>query len=292
MNRLLLIDGSYYAYRSFFAHANLCNSRGEPTGAIYGVVKSVARMLRDVNPTHAVIVWDSGYAKKRVAIQADYKAGRASMPEELRAQMVFLKTRLPEMGIKTVSLPDTEADDLIASYALWNFWCMDLGKDRQTIIATADKDMLQCVNGSTFIYSTAKADIGDRYFALLGVEEVRAKWGVNPEQIGDMLALMGDDGDNIKGVEGIGPKTAAKIINEQKTMKRLMETIELGYAVTTGKNNAAIVSAKTRILENLEMVRLETDLPLPIPIEELTIGERTEAFREAMRACEINEENL
>ncbi len=283
MNTLLLIDGSYYVYRSYHAMPNLCNQRGEPTGAIYGFVKAVVRMLRHVQPTHAAVIWD-GVPKRRQALQSTYKEHRSERAEEMSAQWPVIEKIVPMMGMKNLRVEDAESDDVMASYSVraWKQQVLS-GLQWETILATADKDLLQCVNESTFIYSTAKQDRGDFEFALVGNLEVLSKWGVKPNQLGDVLAIMGDESDNIKGVHGIGIKTAAKLIKTHGNLEALL---------ASGDDTKGLQSHAQRIRENRQMIQLEEDTVLPAPLEDLILGERTEDFAAAMIACDIDIEKL
>lgn len=285
MKTLLLIDGSYYVYRSFFATPNLTNQQGEPTGAIYGFVKAVTRALRHVQPTHAAVVWD-GIPKRRQALCASYKAHRSDKPEELTAQFPIIREIVPMMGMKNLRDEDQESDDLMASYASAVTDAMTLGFDEsewRVYLATADKDLLQCVSESVSIYSTAKADRGDAEFALLGANEVIDKWGVRPDQLGDVLALMGDESDNIEGVAGIGIKTAARLIRTRGSLESLLQS---------GDDTKGLQSQADRVRCNREMIRLDDDLMLPAPLESLALQPLGEEFFSAMAKCDIDAAKL
>lgn len=279
MNRLLLIDGSYYVYRSFFAHPALCNQRGEPTGAIYGFVKSIARMLRHVQPTHAAVIWD-GIPNRRLAIQPDYKQHREGRCEDMKAQWSVIERLVPMMGMQGLRDPDAESDDLMASYASWAA-VEEPGcpHEWQTILATADKDLFACVNESTFIYSVPRnRGPGDPEFTFVDEAAVLAKWGVKPSQFSDLLALMGDDVDGIVGLKGVGPKTAAKWI--QKYDSAIL-------AVQCERPESEVM-----IMTNRAMTKLDTDLALPASLESLALQPFTPEFRGAMEACDINADAL
>src|SRR5436190_774349 len=114
--RLLLVDGYYYIYRSFFAIRELSNSRGEPTNAIYGFVKTIRKMLKDLKPDLAAVVWDEGLPKRRTELQPEYKATRAEMPDLMRPQISIIHEVVPLLGLASIAAPDTEADDLIGTY--------------------------------------------------------------------------------------------------------------------------------------------------------------------------------
>ncbi|MFZ4116732.1 MAG: 5'-3' exonuclease [Chthoniobacterales bacterium] len=265
--RLLLVDGHYYLYRSFFAIRGLKNSRGEPTNAIYGFVKALRKMLIDLKPDFAVVVWDAGLPERRTTLQPTYKEHREEMPKELQAQQDPLRELITLLGVTSISSPQTEADDLIASYVV-----MAQAQGIESIVATNDKDIMQLVSEEVKIYSVAKADIEEegcktRNHALLGPPEVEQKWGVKPSQIVDLLALTGDTVDNIPGIAGVGRKTAAKWIQQFGSLERLLATSH-----EDPKIHAKIESAHVQLLQNREMIQLHLDLPLPLPIEAFEIN--------------------
>src|SRR6266446_7422043 len=194
--KLLLIDGHYYVYRSFFAIPNLSNSRGEPTNAIFGFTKTLRLMLKHLQPELGAVVWDEGLPQKRVELQPAYKETRKEMPKPMVPQLEFIQKLTPLLGFRNISLPDTEADDLMGCYAI-----AACNRGWEVVLATNDKDLFQLVNAKVRVYTTAKADLVSPKdaFALLGEPEVVAKWDVQPEQIGDVLAIAGDSVDNIPG---------------------------------------------------------------------------------------------
>jgi DNA polymerase-1 len=277
--RLLLVDGHYFLYRSFYAIRGLRNSRGEPTNAIYGYAKDLRKMLADVQPDRAAVIWDAGLPARRVALQPGYKQNRTAMPDDLRPQEDWLQANVPLFGPASISSEETEADDLIASYAL-----AAAGEGAEVIIATNDKDILQLASPSIRIYSTAKTDAGTAGFVLLGVEEVQKKWGVEPARIADVLALTGDASDNIPGVPGIGEKTAVSLVSQHGTVSSILENPS---AIPNEKLRAKIESARQQILDNREMVRLDDDLPLPVPWQDFRIEPSYPALLDALRACEF-----
>ncbi len=264
MMRLLLIDGHYYLYRSYFAIRGLKNSRGEPTNAIYGFVNALRKMLLDLKPDLAAVVWDAGLPERRTMLQPSYKQHREEMPNDLDLQQEPLRELIPHLGVKNILLPNTEADDLIASYV-----AAAQKQDIECIIATNDKDILQLVNDHTFIYSVAKADLEGKAesYTLLGSSEVRAKWGVAPHQIADVLALMGDASDNIPGIPGVGKKTAVKWIERYGSLEALLTASDL-----EPKIHSKIESSRELVMQNRLMVALDLDLPLPVPVQELEIN--------------------
>ncbi len=278
--KLLLIDGHYYVYRSFFAIPNLSNSRGEPTNAIYGFAKTVRLMLKHLQPEMGAVFWDQGLPQKRLQLQPAYKETRKEMPSPMIPQLDFIQNLTPLLGFKNISLPDTEADDLMGCYAV--------AAERQgweTVLATNDKDLFQLVNEKVKIYSTAKADLAtpkDAY-ALLGEDEVRAKWNVPPSLIGDVLAIAGDSVDNIPGV-GLGRKAAAALLAEHGGLDRLLANLD---QVKSARSREKLSAAREQILQNRKMVALDCDTPLPLPLEALRIAPEYPALIEAMEKCEF-----
>ncbi len=278
-SRLLLVDGHYYLYRSFFAIRGLTNSKGEPTNAIYGFVKALRRMLADLKPEYAAVVWDAGLPERRTQLQPDYKQHRDEMPDDLEVQQDPIQEIVPLMGVASVFLENHEADDLIASYVM-----EARNEGLECAVATNDKDILQMVGEGVSIYSTAKADVGEGNggFKLLGIPEVRAKWGVDPGQIADVLALTGDSADNIPGVPGVGGKTAAKWINQYGSLERILDGSGVDPKVTE-----KIASSRAQIESNRAMVALDLDLPLPLPISEMRVAPRYPELIEALRKCDF-----
>jgi DNA polymerase-1 len=279
--KLLLVDGHYYIYRSFFAIRNLSNSKGEPTNAIYGFVKTIRKMLKDVQPDVAAVVWDEGLPQRRTELQPEYKTNRAEMPDEMRAQLDVIRDLVPKMGLASLSLPDTEADDLIASYTV-----AARAAGIEVVLATNDKDLFQLVDGGVRIYSTNKTDLASPKdsHALLGEAAVIQRWGVPPGRIGDVLALTGDSADNIPGLPGLGPKTTASLLAEHGSLDAILAN---PAAVKNEKLREKIENGRTQIESNREMVRLDLDLPLPAPIAALKIAPRYEELIVALERCEF-----
>ena len=279
--KLLLIDGNYYAYRSFHAIRGLTNSQGQPTNAIFGFAKTVRRMLKDLRPDLAAVCWDQGLPARRTELQPDYKAHRPDMPAEMVPQLPFIHELVPKIGLHGVALPDTEADDLMASYC-----CAAHGQGMEVVLATNDKDLLSLVEDDILVYSTAKADLAspEEQFTLLDPAAISKKWGVKPPCILDVLALSGDASDNIPGVPGVGPKTATTLIQTAGGLDELLADLP---AVKNEKLRAKLTDAREQILQNREMVRLDTDLALPVPLDELTIAPKYDELIAALEWCEF-----
>jgi 5'-3' exonuclease len=278
-SRLLLVDGHYYLYRSFFAIRGLSNSRGEPTNAIYGFVKALRRMLADLKPDYAAVVWDAGLPERRTLLQPEYKQHRDEMPDDLEVQQEPIREIVPLLGVASVFLENHEADDLIASYVI-----KGVRAGLECVIATNDKDILQMVRDGVWIYSTAKTDVGEGTggFKLLGIPEVTEKWGVPPSLIADVLALTGDSADNIPGVPGVGAKTAAKWINQYGSLDHILSGEDLDSKALEKVN-----ASRDLIVQNRQMVALDLDLPLPLPIQAMRVVPRYPELIAALRACEF-----
>ena len=278
--KLLLVDGHYYVYRSFFAIPNLSNSRGEPTNAIYGFIKTVRRMLKDLQPEMGAIFWDEGVPQRRVELQPAYKETRKEMPLPMIPQIDFIRNLTPLMGFKNISLPNSEADDLMGCYAI-----AARNRGWEVVLATNDKDLFQLVNEKVKVYTTAKADLASPKdtHALLGEEEVVAKWDVPPALIGDVLAIAGDSVDNIPGA-GIGRKAAAALLREHGDLETLLNNIA---AVKSARTREKLLAARDQILQNRKMVALDCDTELPVALDDLRIAPDYPALLEVLEKCEF-----
>jgi 5'-3' exonuclease len=278
--KLLLVDGHYYVYRSYFAILHLSNSRGDPTNAIFGFTKTLRLMLKHLQPDLGAVVWDMGLPQRRTELQPEYKETRKEMPAPMVPQIDYIQKLMPALGFRNLSLPDTEADDLMGCYAI-----KAAERGIETILATNDKDLYQLVNSKVKIYSTAKADLASPKdsFALLGEKEVTAKWDVPPAMIGDVLAIAGDAVDNIRGI-GLGRKTAAKLLREFGSLDALLAGLD---KVKLPKTRDKIETAREQILQNRKMVELDCHLPLPAPVEELRINPDYPRLIQALEECEF-----
>ena len=279
--KLLLVDGHYYVYRSFFAIPNLSNSRGEPTNAIFGFTKTLRLMVKHLQPELGAVVWDEGVPQRRVELQPAYKETRKEMPKPMIPQLEFIQKLVPLLGFRNISLPNTEADDLLGCYAIAA--CKRRGME--VVLATNDKDLYQLVGPCVKIYTTAKADLASPKdaFALLGEDQVTAKWDVSPKLIGDVLALTGDSVDNIPGI-GLGRKTAAALIREFGGLGPLLANIDKVKRVRTREK---LTSARDQILQNRTMVDLDCHLELPVAIDDLRVEPDYPGLIAALEKCEF-----
>ena len=279
--KLLLIDGHYYVYRSFFAIPNLSNSKGEPTNAIFGFTKTLRLMVKHLQPELGAVFWDEGMPERRVKLQPAYKETRKEMPKPMVPQLDFIQKLTPLLGFRNISIPNTEADDLMGCYAI----AACKRPQMEVVLATNDKDLYQLVGPCVRVYTTAKADLASPKdaFALLGEDQVTAKWEVQPNLIGDVLALAGDSVDNIPGV-GLGRKTAAALIREFDGLDSLLANID---KVKNARTREKLMNSRDQVLENRKMVDLDCHLELPVPIDELRIQPDYPNLIRVLEQCEF-----
>ncbi|HEB63355.1 MAG TPA: DNA polymerase I, partial [Gammaproteobacteria bacterium] len=206
----LLVDGSSYLFRAFHALPSLVNSKGEPTGAIYGVVNMLRRLLERYKPQHLAVVFDAKGKNFRHELYGEYKANRPPMPDELRVQIEPLHEVVRAMGLPLLIIDGVEADDVIGTLAR-----QASASKTPVVISTGDKDMAQLVNEHVTLINTMTD-------TLLDPQGVLEKFGVKPEQIIDYLALVGDSSDNIPGVPKVGPKTAVKWLASYESMNNII----------------------------------------------------------------------
>ena len=198
---VLIVDGTAVAYRAFYAVRDLSTRDGCPTNALFGFIRMLRQLEAQWRPDRVVVAFDGGSPAHRLEKCPEYKAQRAPMPDELRSQLGLINEYLAAAGIPMILLRGQEADDVIATLA------DRAAKAGATVrVATSDKDLMQLVDDRVRIVPPTKAD------TELDAAGVEAKTGVKPSQIVDWLALIGDVSDNIPGVNGIGPKTATKLI--------------------------------------------------------------------------------
>lgn len=279
--KLLLIDGHYYVYRSFFAIPNLSNSKGEPTNAIFGFTKTLRLMVKHLQPELGAVFWDEGMPERRVKLQPAYKETRKEMPKPMVPQLDFIQKLTPLLGFQNISLPNTEADDLMGCYAI----AACKRPQMEVVLATNDKDLYQLVGPCVKVYTTAKADLASPKdaFALVNEDQVTAKWEVQPNLIGDVLALAGDSVDNIPGV-GLGRKTAAALIREFGGLDSLLANLD---KVKRARTREKLMNSRNQVLENRKMVDLDCHLELPVPIDELRIQPDYPNLIRVLEQCEF-----
>jgi DNA polymerase-1 len=256
MDRLLIIDGHAYAYRAFHAIRGLRSPGGQPTNAIYGFVKMLAKMRAAIEPTHLIVVWDGGLNAGRMAALPEYKAQRPGMPDDLRSQLDEIVGYLKAAGVASFCREGMEADDYIACLARR---AVEAGME--VIVASPDKDFTQLVSERIGLLNP-----NDKSEAIWTDEQVRARTGVKPPQVVDWLSLTGDSVDNIPGVPGVGPKTAADLLGQFGSVRVLYERLD---EVKSERLRAALRASTDAVRRNRELVRLRDDLPCEFSPDEL-----------------------
>jgi len=256
-SRLYIIDSHGQLYASYYAIPNLTSPKGEPTGATFGFVSTLLKILREEEPDYLVTCFDMPGPTHRHEAYAAYKAQRKPMPDDLAVQIERVHEVLGAMGIPVVESPGFEADDCIAAMA-------ERGRKAglEVVICSRDKDLEQLVGPGVTMLDT-------KTFDHLDGEGIKKKRGVEPAQMVDMLALMGDASDNIPGVPGIGPKTATKLIAQYGSLDNLLAHVdEVG-----GKVGESLRANKAKALKSRGLVRLDSSAPLEISIEACRISE-------------------
>ena len=256
--RLLIVDGLAYAYRAFHAIRDLNSPVGAPTNAIYGFIKMLAKMRATLQPSHLSVIWDGGLSAQRMAALPEYKAQRPPMPDSLGRQISDIHRYLDASGVPWFCEDGVEADDLIATQARHA-----VAAGAGVVIASADKDFMQLVSPSVGLFNP-----NDKSETTWQAAQVRAKAGVEPEQIVDWLSLIGDTVDNIAGVPGVGPKTAADLLQQFGTIAALYERVS---EVKSERVRAALQAAEPAVRRNQRLIRLQDDLPGGFSLEKVTL---------------------
>ncbi|MGH8325382.1 MAG: 5'-3' exonuclease, partial [Steroidobacteraceae bacterium] len=250
---LVLVDASSYLYRAFHALPALSNSRGEPTGAVLGVLNMMAKFLKECRPKRIALVFDAPGKTFRDDLFAEYKAHRQPMPDDLRSQIEPLLAILRAQGLPLLRVVGVEADDVIGTLA-----CRASRAGQTVLISTGDKDMAQLVDGSITLVNTMSNAVLDR-------AGVKAKFDVFPEQIIDYLALVGDSSDNIPGIDKVGPKTAAKLLGQYSTLDNLIRNVQQ----VSGKVGENLRAGLETLDLSRKLATIHSDLELPATLEEL-----------------------
>jgi len=256
--KYLLVDGFNLAYRCFFAIPELTRADGFPTNALHGWARSLWMLADQERPDAVTVFFDLGGSERHLALHADYKAQREDMPEDLEKQIPHLKTLTRLLGLKLVEQRGVESDDLLASEAV------ALARDgHDALIVSSDKDFAQLVNERVAIMlppPTANPKLGWRRLDPAGVKD---KFGVPPAKIAEYLALMGDASDNIPGIAGVGPKTAAKWLAEFGSLDAILRR---SGEIAPERFRATVAEGAERLRRNLQLTTLKLDLPV-VPME-------------------------
>ena len=276
---LVLVDGSSYLFRAYHAPPHLTNSRGEATGAIYGVVNMLKSLVKQYSPERMIVIFDAKGPTFRNEMYSEYKANRPPMPDDLRTQIEPLHNIIRAMGLPLVSIEGVEADDVIGTIAHEQSL-----KGNDVLISTGDKDMAQLVNDHVTLINTMTNTIMDP-------EGVVNKFGIGPELIIDYLALMGDKVDNIPGVPGVGEKTAVSLIQGLGSIKSIYENLDkvadLGFRGS--KSMAAKLEEHKEQLElSYELATIKLDVDHQISDQDMVLAApNNEALAELFKECEF-----
>jgi DNA polymerase-1 len=252
---LILVDGSSYLYRAYHALPPLTTSRGEPTGAIYGVANMLRKLINEYQPDLIAVVFDAKGKTFREEIYADYKANRPAMPDELQAQVEPLHELIRAMGLPLLEIPRVEADDVIGTLVQ-----QAVEQGLEVLISTGDKDLAQLVNEHVTVVNTMDN-------TRLNRDAVIKKFGVPPERIVDLLALVGDKIDNIPGVPGVGPKTAVKWLTEYGSLDGVMTNAQN----IKGKVGERLRAALDQLPLAYRLATIRFDVELTLAPQELLV---------------------
>ena len=264
--RLFLLDGSALAYRSYFAfiRAPLINSKGINTGGAFGFTNTLLKILRDERPDYIACLFDTSAPTFRHKAFKEYKATREKMPDDLVDQLPAIRSIVEAFHIPLIEIEGFEADDLMGTFTV-----QAENAGIETFLVTGDKDMMQLVSENVKMYTLSKGGSGSET-EIVGPREVQEKWGVRPDQIVDLLGLMGDHSDNVPGVPGIGPKTAQELIEQFGSMESLyagLESVKRDAVRERLKTNRALA------MLSRELITLRRDVPVRVSIEDLKFRE-------------------
>ncbi|MGD9664059.1 MAG: DNA polymerase I [Novosphingobium sp.] len=265
---LYLVDGSAYIFRAYHCLPPLTNPQGTPVGAVYGYATMLWKLASDLHeadgPTHMAVILDAGSKSFRNDIFPEYKANRPPPPEDLVPQFPLIRDATRAFSLPCIEEPGLEADDLIASYAR-----SAAARGWDVTIVSSDKDLMQLVtsgddtSGAIDMLDTMKSQ-------RIGIPEVADKFGVSPDKVGDVLALMGDSVDNVPGIFGIGPKTATKLIQDHGDLESALAAAE---GMKPSKLRERLIEQAEQARLSRVLVELKQDCGLPIPLENFKLGE-------------------
>ena len=255
-DRVLLVDAYAAIYRAFYAIRSLTGPGGEPVNAIYGFTKMLRKLLADHAPSHCAVAFDRGAPRRRLVILPTYKAHRPPTPADLDAQLPAIRDVLAALRIRIVEVEGEEADDVIATLAL-----QSSQSGVEVLIASQDKDFMQIVGPRIRLI---RAD--GKETALVDEAAVERRYGVKPGQMIDLLSLVGDPVDNIRGVTGVGEKTAAELLRRYQTIENLLASIS---QIDKAKLKEALRASAGHLHINRQLIALHSDLALPVTPDDL-----------------------
>src|SRR3984957_15573484 len=277
---LYLVDGSGYMFRAFHAIPPLNNSRGLPTNATFGFLRMVLKLVKDTRPSHIAMVFDPPGKTFRDDLFDSYKANRTEMPSDMGIQIPYIHRAVEALRMRRLVIEGFEADDVIGTLAVR----AAQGKF-DSVIVTGDKDFKQLVGPHITLLDT----MTDK---RVGVREVREQFGVGPEAVIDIMALMGDSIDNVKGLPGVGPKTACALIQHFGSLEGLfagLDRLEESGIRGAAKLRTLITEHRGEVELARKLVRIETDVALELGIDDLAwAGHDEKALADLMRELEFN----
>src|SRR3954452_23968267 len=263
---LVLIDGSGFIFRAFHAPPPMTGPDGTPVNAVFGFTNMLAKLLKEHVGTHLAVVFDAGRLTFRNRLYDAYKAQRPPPPDELIPQFALVREATDAFGVPAIELADWEADDLIAAYA-----AAVENAGGQVTIVSSDKDLMQLIRPGIGMLDPIKQK-------PIGPQEVMEKFGVTPDKMVEVQALIGDSTDNVPGVPGIGPKNAAQLINEYGNLEAVLAAAP---GMKPSKRRDCLIEHAERARISRELVRLREDAPMPLPLDALV---EREPDREKLRA--------
>jgi DNA polymerase-1 len=260
---LALLDGYSLAYRAFYAlPEDLRTTTGQVTNAVYGFTSMLIKLLAEQRPDGIAVAFDRGRPRERLTLLPDYKANRTESPDTFRSQLPLIDEVLTALAIPTIAVDDCEADDVIASYTQL---AAEAGWD--TLVVTGDRDVFQLIDEHTTVLYTRRG-ISDT--VLMDAAAVKERYGITPDRYAMLAALRGDPSDNISGVPGVGEKTAAKLLADFGDLEGVFMNLD---RVRGKKLFAALLEHRQAVLDGYAVTTLRRDLPLPLPVEALRMGE-------------------
>lgn len=255
---LVLVDGSGFIFRAFFAIPSMSSPDGVPVNAVYGFTNMLSRLIREHEGQPMAVIFDAGRKTFRNDIYPEYKAHRPEPPEDLRPQFDLIRQATEVFGVPAVELPGWEADDLLATYAR-----LTVEQGGSCTIISSDKDLMQLVRDGVSLKDPMKQK-------AIGPDEVLAKFGVSPDKVVDVQALMGDSTDNVPGVPGIGPKGASQLINEYGSLEAVLEAAP---SMKPSKRRQNLIDHAEAARISRQLVLLADQVEVPCPVDELRMRE-------------------
>ena len=257
MAKWLLVDGYNIAYRSFFAIPELSNSEGFPTNALHGFLRIMWKLEDQQNPDHIAVLYDLGAPAARETLLPKYKANRKDSPDEFSQQIPWIKKITTALGYHLIEEEGEEADDLIGALAKK----LKTNGDKVYIVS-ADKDLAQCIEPGVFQLVPPPPTNGKVGWRLLDESGVEEKFGVKPTQIVDYLSLIGDNSDNVPGIQGVGPKTACKWIQEYGSLEEIIKKVKY---LMPKRLQMPIAENVELLRRNVKLIMLNLSLDVAIP---------------------------